>query len=409
MKSFSEPSFAKESLPEQRQVIVVGSGPAGSATACFLARSGVDVLLLDKEAFPRDKTCGDALSPRGLRVLEELDLLPALRSRSHRADEVHLYAPNHRRAIARVPSSPELPGPVLVIPRLALDHLVQQRAIAAGAEFRVGRVEGLLEEHGRICGVRVGGEGIGAGLVVIATGATTGVLRTAGLLKERPEWMVAARAYYEEIPGLEPQLEFYFDHVTLPGYAWLFPCGPRSANVGVGFMGRRNGSPLGAFEKCVGAHPRLREVLSGARRAGEVKSYPLRADFPAAARGRAGVVVVGEAVGLVNPFTGEGIDYALESGQILGETFAQAFREGHPPTLEHLRLYEKRLEARFRRLFVVLGLARRLYYNRPMLNRLFGRGPRCQRLVDTIVEVCFGTMDPLRVFAPRTLVELLRP
>lgn len=121
---------------QMHDVIVVGAGPAGSATAYFLARAGVDVLLLNKAAFPRDKTCGDCLSPRAQHVLDQMQLLPTLVGQAHRAYQMHLYAPNEQRAVTNIRSGAELPDRTLVLPRYQLDHAIQQQAIAAGATFR---------------------------------------------------------------------------------------------------------------------------------------------------------------------------------------------------------------------------------------------------------------------------------
>ncbi len=399
----------ERSLPERRQAIVVGAGPAGAATAFFLGRAGIDVLLLDKARFPRDKTCGDAVSPRALGVLGEMGLLDEVSARAQRCDEVCLVAPNHHTTVTAVPRPPGLPDHVLVIKRLHFDHMVQRRAVAAGAEFRVEPVRALLQEGGAVVGVRLDGDrSVRADLVVLATGAAMPLLKDAGLLDRKPEMILAARRYYDEIPEVEPRLEFYFDHVDLPGYGWLFPAGPHSANVGIGYMGTVDGSPLSAFARFVDSHPRLRS-LARARPDGAVRGYPLRVDFPRARKTGSGVLAVGEAVGLVNPFTGEGIDYALESGRIAGETIAPALREGGGRLAEGLRAYEKALDARFRRLFVVLTLARRAYFNGPMLNRVLGGAPARKYLVDTLLEVCLGTLDPLRALGPRALFELLRP
>jgi len=399
-------------VTKQHDVIVVGAGPAGSATAYFLARQGADVLLLDKAEFPRDKTCGDAISPRGLRVLADMGLLDELSAESHRVHSLHIYAPNGNRAVAAVPRAEGYPPYALVVPRLRLDASIQARACAAGAEFR-GRhlVADIICSDGAACGVQArtphGLREYDAGGVVIATGAATRLLESAGLLPAKPVHMLAARAYFDNVLGIDDQIEFYFNQVSLPGYGWMFPTGPHSANVGVGYIGDLHPSPRSAFQQLIATHPRLQTILADAETDGVVKGFPLRVDFHRAQKTAPGIVATGEAVGLVNPFTGEGIDYALESGQLAAGAIADLLTRGAPWTTANLAHYERALDRRFKTLFVMMMRARRLYYNRMVLNRIFGANR--QALLETLMGIVFSNADPGLAFAPRTLLQIARP
>lgn len=159
-----------------------------------------------------------------------------------------------------------------------------------------------------------------ARMVVIATGAATGLLNRLGLLTKQPQSIVAARAYFEDIVHLQECLEFCFSGVTLPGYGWIFPTSKTTANVGTGYVvrpDRRNQplSPRSAFTTFL-HDPYVHQVLSGANQVTEVKTYPIRTDFARTSTFGRRVLLVGEAAGLVNPLTGDGIDYALESGKL---------------------------------------------------------------------------------------------
>jgi flavin-dependent dehydrogenase len=255
--------------------------------------------------------------------------------------------------------------------------------------------------------VALADETLRAPLVVLATGASTALLREAGLLPRQPTMSIAARRYYSGVAEAAPHLNFYFDHVPLPGYGWLFPTGPHSANVGIWYSGRWPLSTRAAFAPLVQQHPRIRRLLAAAQPVGPLKSYPLRTDFLRSQRLQPGVLGVGEAVGLVNPFTGEGIDYALESGQLAAGVITEALAGGRP-TYERLMPYVRQLDARFRRLFIVMSLAHTFYFNAPTFNRLFGRGERSQRLVDALIRICFGGGDPLHTLRPRFVLDLLR-
>ena len=399
---------------ERHDVIVVGAGPAGSATAYFLATQGVDVLLVDKSDFPRDKTCGDALLPRALQVLDQMDLLNDLRATAQKADTFHFFAPNGNLLEAPIPAANGDPAHALVVPRFSLDAAIQQRAVQAGAKFQgMSTVVDIHSKTERTMSVRLERASklreLHARGVVISTGAATRLLRTVGLLPKRPDFMVAARAYFENVSDINQQLEFYFNHISMPGYGWMFPTSPTAANIGVAYIGRRHPSPRIGFKKFVAEHPRMKEILGKSEMIGPVRSFPLRVDFHRSPKVRPGVIAVGEAIGLVNPFTGEGIDYALESGQIAAEAIVEVLLTGQPWTSATLRKYVDRVNERFHRLFVILTWARRLYFNQPVLNRVFRSGSGNHRVIEMLINVGMSNVRPELLFSPRMLWAISRP
>jgi len=430
------------------QVIVVGAGPAGSATAYHLARAGVQTLLMDKSPFPRDKVCGDCLSPRAQHYLARMGLLERVAAEAHRAERIRFRAPGGAAAQTRIAGDGALPDCTLVLPRERFDHLVQQHAVAAGADFRVGHVRGLLPAGG----AELKGEQLPARLVVIATGAALGLIKRTPLAPQGPVHTVAARCYLDGLPepGPGPDLRFFFDHLPLPGYAWLFPTGPASANLGYWYNGRDGIAAAGLLPRLLSEHPELRDLTAGAapkqiikgrshgaeahvgRGLGSgsgmgatvasasvpntatfsaaVKGYPIRSDFLRAPLVADGLLAVGEAAGLVNPFTGEGIDYALESAELAAETIIRAFErdpDQTPMPAELLRDYRRALNQRFRPLFLLMQFGQRYGCNPWVFDRLFGRGERGQALVDTLIQVCFGAAPPARLLQPLALARLL--
>src|ERR1043166_154182 len=150
---------------DEADVLVVGAGPAGAALAYLLAQRGVHVILLDKATFPRDKTCGDCLSPRALRVLRRMGPLDDLHEGGCRINKVWVVGPNGRTLTAPLKADGELPGFALIVPRYRLDDLVCRRAVAAGVEFRSGwHVSDLLTARGQVAGVRATGPSGAVGL-----------------------------------------------------------------------------------------------------------------------------------------------------------------------------------------------------------------------------------------------------
>ncbi len=399
-------------MPEEsRDVIVVGAGPAGSALATFLAEQGRDVLLIDRSDFPRDKTCGDGLSPRALRVLRAMGLLEPVRAAAHQVNFIRLFAPNGDAVECAVPPFADLPGFALILPRLQLDDLIRARAVEAGAEFRAGVLATeLLHRDGAITGVRAetaaGSMEMRARVTVLATGASTPLLHRAGLLPNAPIFGRAARCYFEGVAGLGDAAEFHFDSVPLPGYGWLFPTSATAANVGAGYLSSGAAprqSPRQAFDEFI-VNPYVAGLLQNAQRVGPVKGYPLRIDFPTAVLGAPGLLAVGEACGLVNPLTGEGIDYGLESAEVAAEVLEPSLRGGD--LAEAPAAYTRAARARFLRGFVEISRVREWYFRPWMMNRFVRAANRHDDVKLTLVHIALGNLDPSRAFSAKTLWKI---
>lgn len=387
-------------------VAVVGAGPAGSATAYFLARGGLHVALLDKFNFPRDKTCGDGLTPRALGVLDAMGILPHVEESAFRCTGVTLR--NSDEVTYRLefsqPGAP--PQHLLILPRLTLDELLRQHAVKTGAVFAPhARVTNITREKDHVCLWVENGETIRCSLAVIATGANTGLLRKTGLLKHSPPSNLAARAYFENVEGLDDTILLFFDGIERPGYGWVFPTSANSANIGCGvFFDSQIPQPT-HLRHLVESHPYLQRILKNATPVSPIKGHPLRTDFSPSLSGDGRILVVGEAVGLVNPITGEGIDYALESAQLL----AEAILDHQLDPIATQRAYRKALSKKFRTLFMFSHLTQRVYMRDNILDGVIRRirqKPHLQRL---LIEACYGLADPIASFMPRTLWDLLLP
>lgn len=372
-------------------VAVVGAGPGGSAAAFFLARAGLDVLLLDRATFPRDKTCGDGLTPQATAIASEMGALDELLASGHRVTEFEVVAPGGRTVSTPIPS--RAGAVALVVPRLVMDDVLRRRAVAAGARFEGGIDVAQLSVDG--AGVRVLGRRSGepvevrATLVLVATGANMGLLERAGLLPRRPQVAVAARAYLEAAAPADRRLSLRFDGVPLPGYGWVFPLSPTTVNVGAGYL-RRPGSASAprALEGFL-ATPRIRSALDGARQVGPTKSFPIRTDFATAPTYGRRVLLVGEAAGLVNPLSGEGIHYAMESGRLASECAVRMLERGDFSPALHAE-YDQSLRQRFQDVFETCVLFRDLFMRRMALDALAWLGAHRRglgsRLADLVLE-----------------------
>ena len=314
--------------------VIVGAGPAGAATAAHLASGGARVLLLDRSAFPRDKACGGGLTPRGAAALDRLhiDLLPA---ESVRVGGLELVG-NGRSRVAPFPATTRWPEHGLVARRSVLDARILGAAETAGVEFRPGvRALGPVMENGSCRGVRIRCNGatddVTAAWTIAADGATSAVARGAGTAPTSAGsgfWYTALRAYFSGVAprtnGGLPVIEFYplqtADGRWLPAYGWVFPLPGGSANVGVDIphAPKLDGCPplRDAYASFV---RRLRSERPGFADAIE-EAPPVGALLPEAMcgfrAGAPGLLAVGDAAGLITPYSGEGIAYALEGAEL---------------------------------------------------------------------------------------------
>ncbi len=338
---------------DDADVIVVGAGPGGSAVATYLARCGHDVLLLDKTAFPREKVCGDGLTPRAVRELAGLGIATReedgwIRNRGLRikGGGLQLELP--------WPDLAAFPDYGLVRPRHDFDATLARNAQAAGAKlFERTAVTGpvLDPRSGRIVGVSarpVDGRGRGAGdeltyrapLVVAADGVSGRLALSMGVRKRDDRPMgVAVRTYYRsprhDDDWLESWLELWEGRPgrsrLLPGYGWVFGVGDGTSNVGLGILNSSaafgNVDYRDLLRRWVATMPA--EWGFGAdTMTGPIRGAALPMGFNRTPHYTRGLLLVGDAGGMVNPFNGEGIAYAMQSGRLAAEVIAQALTRG---------------------------------------------------------------------------------
>ena len=325
---------------EEADVVVVGAGPAGSTTACYLAQAGLDVLLLEKSRFPREKVCGDGLTPRGVKALVGLGISVGEKDGWVRNKGLRVIGAGKRLELPW-PELSSYPGFGLVRPRTDLDEMLARRARQAGARLLEGvTVTGpvLDDRTGRIAGVT--GRPVGAeeertyaGRIIVAADGNSSRLSVAMGLRKRDDRPlgVAVRTYYtsprHDDDYLESWLDLWDGDRLLPGYGWIFGMGDGTSNVGLGLL--NTSAAFGHTDY----HAMLRKWLQAMpaewgfteeNRTQPIRGAALPMGFNRTPHYFNGLLLAGDAGGMVNPFNGEGIAYAMESGEILARTVVQA-------------------------------------------------------------------------------------
>ncbi|MBI5502334.1 MAG: NAD(P)/FAD-dependent oxidoreductase [Deltaproteobacteria bacterium] len=314
-------------------LVVAGAGPAGSIAAREAARRGLRCLLLDARKFPRLKPCAGGISPRARGVLRRLGLWDKVAAAAYEIQGIRLGGPSGRETTLVGA------GSAVVLDRPRLDALLAAEAVAAGATFHDGqRVLGAVREGGRVAGVRTDAGDARARWVVAADGANTRFSTD-----PRPRHVLhSCMAWFAQFPFRPHVLQMFFDADLAPHYAWLFPEADDRVNVGLCVEAdRHTGTPIReVFRRFLERH--YAAELSRARPLGEWRGHPLVVTDSIEHHAAPGVLLAGEACRLVNPATGEGISYAMESGRLAADFVADALRDREAP-LATAKRYERSL------------------------------------------------------------------
>ncbi len=337
-------------MSDNYDVIIIGAGPAGSICARSLGIGGARVLLIDKAQFPRDKTCGDFLSARLCNKLKQLGLYDVVKKMPHTIINDLLFShPDIGSFCVRESLNWEV-STGLVCKREDLDSVLVQEAKKYVDVFEGVKVKGLVFEDGKIVGVQTEDKIVRAKIIVGADGANgvTAKALGAGALDENHN-AVAIRSYYSNVKGMTNSVELHFLEQVQPGYFWIFPVNPMTgeANVGLGILScnvrNRNLQLKKMLHSIVSEHPQFRERFSEAQCLDSIKGWSL--PFGSKKRRLAfnGAILVGDAAGLVDPMSGEGIENAFRSGECAA-TIIQKALAANDFSVSFLMKYESALD-----------------------------------------------------------------
>jgi geranylgeranyl reductase family protein len=403
-RPLSRPENAGASDPEF-DVLVIGAGPSGATAAHWLAQRGHRVLAVEKKRFPRDKTCGDGLTPRAVRQLNDMGLADRLKD-FQRFDGLRSIAHGITLELAW-PEHPDFPSYGYVVRRSELDEMVADQAVKAGATVWQG-AEALAPviEGGFLAGAVIKStdtgtnETVRAKYVVVADGANSRFGRALGTARDRSYPLgMAIRGYFTSDFHDEPWIESHLDLRDkegnhLPGYGWIFPVGDGTVNVGVGllstFQGWKHINTTHLMEAFVETAPD-RWGISPATATCAPTGGRLPTGGSVTPRVGPNFLVTGDAAGFVNPFNGEGISVAYETGRLAADAIDLALATGDGLALQ---TYQTRLDEVYGLYFKVARTFVRAIGNPAVMRELGRVGMHSQSLMEWVLRIMANLLRP---------------
>lgn len=380
-------------------VIIVGAGPGGSGTALHLKDTNLSIALIDKESFPRDKTCGDGVSGKGSKILKELGLFDKLFELPHGPGYgVWMSSPKGVDIIIDSRTmNPNAKPHGAIVRRYDFDNFLFQNAksLPNVKTFEKTTVVDLIKEGDQYTGVKMkleNGEIITANakIIVGADGANSVVANKLGVAFRDPAHHVTAiRAYYDGVEGMREVIEIHFVEDVLPGYFWIFPLEGKKANVGIGMLDKdirnKKVNLQKVMEKVINEHPKFKDRFKNAKMISPIKGWSL----PLGSKRRKpyfnGVLLVGDAAGLIDPLTGEGIGNALLSSKLAAQTIKKAF-EVNDFTEKTLSFYDELLKKELDPELKTMYRIQRLGSIKFLLNMFFDKATKKRELSELLTS-----------------------
>jgi geranylgeranyl reductase family protein len=398
---------------QDADVVVVGAGPSGSSAAYWLARAGLDVAVLEKATFPREKVCGDGLTPRGTRAIVDLGIDVSERNGWLHNRGLRVIGGGQRLHLDW-PELTSFPPFGLVRPRADLDALLAENAVKAGARLyeQTTVTEPLLDNAGRVVGVTGRGPDkqpvtVRAQLVLTCEGVSGKLAQHVGVHRnDKRPLGVAVRRYYASPRTHDDYLESWLElwdgkpneSALLPGYGWIFGMGDGTVNAGLGVLNSSAGFQRTDYRAMLTRWLDNTPDEWGLREpnaAGPTRGAALPMGFNRTPHYVDGLLLVGDSGGSVNPFNGEGIPYAIESGKFAAEAAVQALGRPAGPARERaLAGYPERMRAEWGAYYRLGGVFVKLIGNPKVMQACTRHGLPHPALMRFVLKLLANLTDP---------------
>ena len=393
-------------------MVIVGGGPSGSATAYWLASAGWDVCLVEKKTFPREKTCGDGLTPRSVHQLAEMGLESEVARHGHKYSGLRSFGFGASIEM-QWPDHPVFPNYGYSITRYSLDGMVAEHARNHGATVLTGsEVVGLLDATDPVAGSLRGCSGVSVKdketgdyheirgkVLVVGDGQNSRIGRELGVTRRR-EWPMgmAIRGYYRSDRHDEPWIESHLDIRSpdgdvVPGYGWIFPLGDGRVNVGVGLLSTDRawkGVNTTKLQEYFVAQTAEAWGFNENTSCGAPTGGRLPMGLALGPRVGPNTLTIGDATGTVNPFNGEGIAYGYESGRLAAGAIAEALVADD---LKKLANYDSLLENAYGDYYKVARMFVRIISEPQILSVCVRLGLRVEPLMKELLAIMANLMS----------------
>lgn len=314
-------------------VLIIGGGPAGSGLAYHLAKAGTKVIAVEAAIFPRDKVCGDGVSPIALAELHTMGITHTDRfKRANEISQVGLFIKNDK-VVVNLSKPDHLPHHARIIPRLELDSWIYEAAKEAGARYledtRFCRYQ--ITDLGVITSLKTGSRNftIASKIIIGADGSSSGVARQLHGAKTSDQFqLLGLRAYYEDVSGPNNRVDIFFSKESFPGIYWMFPKGEKGANIGMAMISATLPQKPAHVKQLLQQHIEnnkdIAERIGAGKLQGKILGWPITFFNAGSILTDNRILLVGDAAGLINPLSDDGIQYALLSARWASEVVIQS-------------------------------------------------------------------------------------
>ena len=401
-------------------VVIVGGGPAGSSLAYHLAKQGIRVKVIEAEKFPRDKTCGDAVSRVALQELKEMGItdLTAF-ANANVVNDVALFIEEEIISVGlSKPKDEMLRG--RVIPRYLLDNWIYEAAKNEGAIYLENtRLASYKVNDNCVIATVKNKEGekfIKAKMIVGADGSNSTVARQMhGTKADERYQLLGLRTYYEGVSGPVDRCDIYFSKENFPGLFWFFPTGDGKANVGSAMISttlpQNDKHARTLLANQIEGNKFLKERIGNGKMKGKINGWPLTFQSPKHTVVSERIILVGDAAGLINPLSGDGIQYALLSGRWAAETITNCVKE-NDFSFQALSAYKQTLQKEMAYDMAVSNLMIKITRNRTFTNLwmevlkiVFERAKVDKEYAAVIAGIFDGTLPSYKALSPSFLLK----